>query len=606
MIIRELSSAAPGEWAVATPRRVVASPTVWLANAALTALVLLGLALRVQAALKQPLFIDEPFTLLAIQATATRGYPVLPTGSLYLHGSTLSYLLAPLFSLGWVHPDDLTLLRLVSAIAGAASIFLTYRLALRVGGSRAAALIAATFLALDPASVQWGGYLRMYALAQTFSLCVALCFLLAIDKATATEPATPSYKRACLGLVIAFWLAVFTHLATAMLLPPMILIAAIVFRKGLLGAQKRLTAALLFCLVAPVVLIALTAMTGTGAGTKLADRSEGIPGISFLGDDKINFAQVVDPDPAVWASLFEPGPLEHLLPLIVTAASVFLLVAGALQVSNQFQPPGSSRLILSLLALYWMPILMLAFLAGDTSTRYGLFLVPFGCVILSEGLVVAARFVWARLGSPDAAAKRGILLAAALAVVIVLHDVVGVAQVFQVAASGKRDLNASLRYVGDHRAPGDWVITVIPPPMTAYVLKNSENLAFLPGGEASTRAERYTRQGPDGQAIDYWLGVPSLATTGAFCSFIAAKPNSWLVIPRIYWESWGYRGGSESRTKRVAEELRAVVSGTSTPGLEDRTALVFQFKPTAAWSPEASDYCQKAVSRRERKSLFGS
>ena len=599
MIIRDWSSAWPSSWTASGEKRAFPSLAITLTNVTLVALTILGLGVRVWAAARQPLFIDEPFTLLGIEGTAAHGVPILPTGILYLHGSTLSYLLAPLFALGWVHGTDLTSLRLISAVAGAASIVLSFRLAMRIGGSSVAALVAAAFVALDPGSVQWGGYLRMYALAQTISLVVVLLFLTTIGVgAVDGQPR----RRIYVGLVLAFWLAVFTHLATAILLPPMMLVAVFVFGKDLVRTQRALSAAFVACLAAPVTLIALTGAITPDAGTKLTQRAEGIPGLSFLGDDKINFAQMVNPDPAVWASLFEPGPLEYLLPLIVTAASAILLFACVVQPADQSRSFRSSRGMLALLALYWMPILTLAFLAGDTSTRYGLFLAPFGWVLLSEGIFAAVWLVSSRLVTISWTTTRRALLAVALASIVLAHDAVGVGQVIQLASSGKRDLAASLRYVASRREPGDWVISVLPPPMAEYVLRSEERLAFLPGGEASTRTLRYTRQGPDGQPVDYWLGIPTLPTTASFCSFLAENPRSWLVMPKIYWRSWGYRGGSQSRTNRLAEEMRSVVTGVSNHEFEDRQAMVFRVNASSTWSADASAYCEKAVNRQERRS----
>jgi hypothetical protein len=595
MAVRNLGQVFSGERVIA-----VSSVSALVVNAALVALVFLGLAIRTQAAIQQPLFIDEAFSLLAIQETAAHGLPMLPTGVLYLHGSTLSYLLAPLALFKLVDHDDLALLRLVSVVAGTASIFLTYRLALRVGCARVVALFAAALVALDPASVEWGGYLRMYAPAQFFSLAAALLFIMMM------QPLSDDHGRRHRllvrgGLVLVCWLAVFTHLATAMLIPAMVLVSLVVFGRTLLASRRDVTATLAACLAAPLTLVALSGMVGTGAGTKIPARSEGIPGVAFLGDDKVSFQQLTNPDPAVWASLFGPGPLENLLPLFVTVASTLILIVGVLQTAARPRTFGAPRDLFAILALYWTPILALAFLAGDTSTRYGLFLIPLGCVILGAALETAAALVGARFALRGLAHGRGTLLAVLLAILILAHDVVGLAKVNRYATSDRRDLAALLHYVSEQRQPEDWVVTTLPPPMSAYVLQTAAKMVFLPGGELSNRTLRYTRIRADGRPVDYWLGVPALPTTGALCGFLTERPGTWLIVSDVHWNSWGFSGGAKSRNKRRAAEMRALIMGIGSQVFEHRQGLVFRVKPPEEWDSSARDSCDKAINRHERK-----
>jgi hypothetical protein len=136
------------------------------------ALVLLGLLLRLAAADRLPPHLDEGNMLLGIRAVAAHGWPLLRSGVAYLHGATISYLLAPLVRLGWGDYPDLFPLRVSSALFGALAVYLTYRLARSVTSSDAAGLVAGGLVALDPLSVAWGGFVRMYALRQVLVLIV--------------------------------------------------------------------------------------------------------------------------------------------------------------------------------------------------------------------------------------------------------------------------------------------------------------------------------------------------------------------------------------------------------------------------------------------------
>jgi hypothetical protein len=88
----------------------------------LFALTVLAGVPRIGAARALPLHVDEPNTLLAAQMVAEQGLPVLPSGVLYLHGATQSYLLALLVRFGWGNVADLGLHRLTSVVAGTLSV----------------------------------------------------------------------------------------------------------------------------------------------------------------------------------------------------------------------------------------------------------------------------------------------------------------------------------------------------------------------------------------------------------------------------------------------------------------------------------------------------
>lgn len=167
----------------------------WLTTVALAVITALGLALRVAGSRFQEPIVDELLSLLGAQTVAERGVPLLPSGVLYLHGTIHSYLVAPLVALGYGNPDDLFVPRLVSAVAGAIAILLTFRLARFAGVATPAAFFAAGLVAIDPASVLWGSYLRMYALAQPLAIAVALYFLKAISADQQFSETGPARRR---------------------------------------------------------------------------------------------------------------------------------------------------------------------------------------------------------------------------------------------------------------------------------------------------------------------------------------------------------------------------------------------------------------------------
>jgi hypothetical protein len=71
-------------------------------------------------------------------------------------------------------------------------------------------------VALDPLSVVWSGWLRMYALEQTLAVAIAWLFVHQV----VPEPRTASLIRQwreLARLVVDFWLSAFAHLTAALL-----------------------------------------------------------------------------------------------------------------------------------------------------------------------------------------------------------------------------------------------------------------------------------------------------------------------------------------------------------------------------------------------------
>ncbi len=106
-----------------------------IAPVVLAVILAIGLLMRLTASERLSPHVDEPASVLAAHMVAQRGVPILPSGTLYLHGATLSYLLAPLVWLGFGDLEDLAALRLVSVVAGLVAVFLTYRIGHLVTGA---------------------------------------------------------------------------------------------------------------------------------------------------------------------------------------------------------------------------------------------------------------------------------------------------------------------------------------------------------------------------------------------------------------------------------------------------------------------------------------
>jgi hypothetical protein len=565
----------------------------WITTLALAAITAVGLALRVAGSRVQEPIVDEMLSLLGAQTVAERGIPLLPSGVLYLHGTIHSYLVAPLVALGYGSPDNLTVTRLVSAIAGAIAIMLTFRLARFSGAAAPASLFAAALVAIDPASVLWGSYLRMYALAQPLAIAVALVFLQAISLESRYSQPGKVRRRTLWALLILFWLAVFTHLATALLWPAMVAVAVVLYGADLLRGRRDLTLALAGCLLAPLVLIGLTGAIGPGAGTAISGRTEGLPGVSFLGEDNVNLAQVLHPDPGPWTTLFAVGPLSLVMPLLLALASGLLI--GRFLMSSDLPESGiPRRAVGALLALYWLPILALSLFATDAAERYAVYLLPSGYVLLALATEVLIAPVKGR-GFAGWAAAGG----AVLALVVLLNGAAGVTRLGPEEAPAAEAQETAEEYVANHRQPGELLLTS-GPVETALTFGQLPELRYLPGGEGSQRSLRYTRFTDAGQAIDYWIGMPSLYTTAELCGAVTSAPGSWILLSDRVWQNWGYNDLPTRVMERQSAAMRDLVLGLADQEYEDEEWIVFRTRPSSQWGQIASASCNEGILQPQR------
>jgi hypothetical protein len=143
-----------------------------------------------------------------------------------------------------------------------------------------------------------------------------------------------------------------------------------------------------------------------------------------------------------------------------------------------------------------------------------------------------------------------------------------------------------------HHAPGEPIISAIPPPVF-IVSQNRKDLIFLPGPLEGTRAQRYTRLVGDGMYVDYWLGVPSIVSLGALCDAISENPDLWLIVDAVRLnDAFAYKGPMAD----VIRGTTAVVQAGG-GGVEVRRPM-----PREQWDSTSKAYCEPtALSARPHR-----
>jgi hypothetical protein len=557
------------------------------------AILLLAFATRGYASIALPNQNEEPNSLLAAHMVADHGVPMLPSGVLYLHGATLSYLAAPAVWLGIGEIDQLQLMRLFSVICGVVTVFLTFRLALRLTHTNFA-LVAAGLVAIDPLSVLWGGRFRMYAIEQMFVVASCLAFIALVAPQKDERQIDERWK--IVKLVSLYWLAVFAHLGAALLLPAMGLAALFTVGLRRLVTHVGVVVALALCAAAPVTAVALTSLWGRGS-TTVGSSPDALPFVSFLGDNHfVKGALIHPPEFRAWFELFEGSALSGIMPLVMVASSLATVI-GIAWLMRTCQKTSRMRAISAIVILYWVPILSIALLTTGGANRYILFLQPLG-----YGIVVAAAGLLISLGR---AVEHPIIHRLAGLVVVGLIVVIGV-----FAADGVRQLPSrrelfarnfapAIAFVKEHHQPGQ-AIVVRATPEAYLVLGAHPDLRYWAAEAGSDRADRTILTKSDGSKIDYWIGATALRNVEDVCTLFLEHPGSWIV-----GGSWIVRP-ADDQTKRATSRKRedpkpiapmaTVLQGSSEERfrtVEDATA--FQVKEPSQWDSDARRACNLPV-----------
>ncbi len=491
-------------------------------------LVLVGLGgiLRLIAAHTLTPHVDEGASLLAAHAVAERGVPILPSGTVYTQGATLSYLTAPFVRLGLDQLSDLTYLRTVVVVIGSLSIYLAYRFASTVTSDFRIGIVMAALVAFDPLSIQWSGHLRMYGLMQAITFGLALAWSLFLAKG-------PSLPRA-VAVVLVYWTAVGTHLGSAALLGiGMFLSALWVHRARIVRAWSTLFTLGASAAGAAGLMLLNRVLGSSSVGDQEAASSQ--KPVSFVGDNLLKpFA--LDPSEWDWSALIRPDNLFYLVPGILVA---FATVIGARQMLRNGNRLARTGAVVAL-AMYWVPMLGVGLFTSSPKERYVLNAHLLGFMFAAV-IVIAALDHWRNVRPeynilPPALAQ-GFTILMALALVggtnwrienPVVHP----------------DHNAAMEYVVAHHKPGEPIVSALP--AIAYLAvspSDRDDIYFLAGEQNQSRARRYTRYTGEGQLIDYWVGAPAMVNPEKIRQFLRDNPNAWIVVDEDrLTEDWAYAG----------------------------------------------------------------
>jgi len=536
-----------------------------------------GFFLRLSFARGASLYIDEPTTLLAARYTAQSGAPRTPSGAYYTSGLLFTYLEAAVLSLG---PYDKVATRLPSVLLGTGTILALFLAGRRLFGVPAA-LLAATWLALDPEAITWDGRARMYALLLFFVVLAVYYFVRGVvgrgavgdlgpspeagmeTRPTTRSPGSEGRSTTATGLcsdrdrhlfVLFFLAALFTQQEAALLLPPLGLVwllwqsprdwlrPSVWLDLGLLGAGLGLNTYLHRLMVLP------------GAAASAVSRPFVAP-----GGDMMAGLEALSP------FFLAPGrwPATALFAVGLLGLAVVLARKGhkALQ--------GGERGAAAALSIFLIGIwLEMALVVGESwrRPRYLLLILPWFLLVAAAGADGLLRTLWARVGRRRRHLQPGTTSGGAHVVLMFLVTLLMGAFLAPraVAATRVKDYGYDLAFESIRRQwlPGDAVATIAPS-ASLFFLDRCDYLAIESGFEGYT-LER------GGQTVEGWGLVPLLQSPSALETALASHSRLWFVVDMMRWErnfSTPFRDLVWQRMALVSSERKVLVfrSGLDVP-----------------------------------------
>jgi hypothetical protein len=487
----------------------------WLVSPLTLALVIgLGGLLRLLAALRQNTHVDEASSVLAAHEVATHGLPLLPAGTPYFQGFTLSLLLSPFVWLGQAGLDDIHLMRLVPVVFGMVTILLARALGNVVTGDPRVGMLSALLVAVDSLSVQWSGYVRMYSLLQAIVMGLAIAFVLFLRD--------PESRRLAFAIVVLTWLAVFTHVGAATIIPAMGV--ALLLHRGRAALGMRLP---MITMAAASAAPATLFLLNRNLGTSRPKTIEGEASVGFVGDHLFGLLARFRPGSRSFdvADIVTNRLAMWMLPTVVVAAAACLAVWTLRQRTTRVSEAALSGLT-TILALYAIPTFMVVAFVATIRPRYLLHAHLLGYIFVAWLLVHY-------LSSPNR--FTGSRAAARLLIAIAL---VGGSQFLSVIQTESHaGSESAMAWVEAHRTPDEPIL--VSQPVVAWLSVDEaerNDLVFLAGAEENPRSRVYIRVGESGAVTDYWVGMPVVENSVELEAFLRDHPGAWIVVDEEWLE----------------------------------------------------------------------
>lgn len=529
-----------------TPRFAVSAA---LLSALLAVTIIVGAVLRLWFAVRLSPHVDEAASILAAHAVAEHFLPILPSGTVYFQGYTLSLILTPFVWLGHGGLDDLLLMRLVSVAAGTGAIYLTYRLARTATGRYSVAMLAALFLAIDPMSVQWSGHVRMYALLQLIVVALGWTFAVAVRDGMSARRAAP--------IVALAWAAVLTHVGAAIVVAALLSSIMVVYRMDAWRCRSA-RATIVLSGMAPVALLLANRLLAPESAVESGDAAS--TGLWFVGNSQVQLFGLLDH--RSMGDLLSLAQLPHVSFWLVPAVIVVLgsVVAGVVMFRGLAGGNGRGPVLMDpragqfIILTCWLTAFAFLLFSKAVAGRYVMHIQPFGYILIAALVVWLVDMFAVQWSLPGLVP--GVLTGSVIVALLLMLLGVRVAWRFEHPVMNA-DYHAAARYVEAHHDPGQPVIVALPPPL--YLGMEEEDhgdIVFLAGPAGGDRARDYSRVTTTGERIDYWIGAHTIVSANDLRQALVQHPDALVVVDWYRLTADGiYRGEIENVIRQMTDTV---------------------------------------------------
>ena len=487
--------------------------------------VLVGVVLRAAYLRQSHPYIDEYYSMLAVQQVQQQGYPLLPSGLFYAHGLLYTYLIA---ALSWLPVTLLSestvqtdmLYRVPNLLVSLAALLTLFGVTKKWFGPRAA-VFAVALLAVMPHGIVWGARVRMYTLVFLLTPLLAYLFYRVTEK--------PHRKRRTVTALVVLLVGVLSHNWIIVLIPPL-LVATLVAVWGQYGRQI-----LNWRWWLPGVLA-----TGAIVAVAVRVQSLGLPVTDANADDidtqrlldatlgRLNPLAGFEDNLRLWQEFVWDNPFNL---LVLVAALLGLGGLAALFVRQRTAHPFF-RPMSFLYVLLGSALLEVLFLlqANLKQPRYVAPLLVLAFIITAGWLdvLLSRLFHYERRAS-------GLPHVVTTGVTVLLLVGLGRLSYRQLPQLFFEGLPAvayetAFQFIRAEAAPEDAVLTPLPVAASLY-LKNPTYFIAQRAGHT------FVQPNAQGKFTDRWAGAPWLETSQQFKAALQKYPTTWLAIDQFSLDS---------------------------------------------------------------------
>jgi hypothetical protein len=151
------------------------------------------------------------------------------------------------------------------------------------------------------------------------------------------------------------------------------------------------------------------------------------------------------------------------------------------------------------------------------------------------------------------------------------------------------DYFPAVQYVAARHKPGEPVYVALPTP--AYLaLGSKEDLVFVSGKLDDPLAKIYALRTSEGGYVDYWIGAPTIVTTGQLCTALLSPEPYWLIVD-------GFRLGRDWAYEGEMAEVMVGLTRKVDPNWPTGIAMVRKRAPDSRIDPAVLAICSEALVR---------